>query len=171
MQIVQGIVTAGVAIFVALIGYFQWRTAQEKAVLDLFERRHAIYETVRNAVGTMAGNSKAFDQSREAEFIRVMERAYFFFGDDVDSYIRLLWSDINEVRTADTELQGPTDDETRRVLLERRRALLTRIGQFHSDGMPLFAGYMRFSQTMPTSMLLRSRKALMRICELLGASR
>jgi hypothetical protein len=35
------------AVFVASVGFFQWRTAQQKASLDLFERRHAIYEIVR----------------------------------------------------------------------------------------------------------------------------
>ena len=37
MQIMQWIVAAGTAIFVALVGFFQWRTAQQKAALDLFD--------------------------------------------------------------------------------------------------------------------------------------
>jgi hypothetical protein len=153
----QWIIAAGTAIFVALVGFFQWRTAQQKAVLDLFERRHAIYEIVRKAVGTIASNSTAFDQGREAEFMQAMERAYFFFGDDVDSYVKRLWSDITDVRTADMELQGPSDNDTRRTILEKRRAAMTRVAQFHSDGMPLFAKYMRFSQTVPLSMRLFAR--------------
>jgi len=40
MEIVQWVVAAGTTIFVATVGYFQWRTAQQKAVLDLFDRRH-----------------------------------------------------------------------------------------------------------------------------------
>ena len=34
METVQWIVAAGTAIFVALVGFFQWRTAQQKAALD-----------------------------------------------------------------------------------------------------------------------------------------
>jgi hypothetical protein len=43
MQVVQWTVAAGTAIFVALVGFFQWRTAQDKAALDLFERRHEVF--------------------------------------------------------------------------------------------------------------------------------
>ena len=43
MYVVQGIVAAGTAVFVALIGYFQWRTAHQRAALDLFDRRYEIF--------------------------------------------------------------------------------------------------------------------------------
>jgi hypothetical protein len=145
---VQWIIAAVTAIFVATVAFLQWRTAQQKAVLDLFERRHAIYEIVRRAVGTIASNSVAFDQNREVEFVQAMERAYFFFGDDVKNYVERLWSDITDVRTADMEQQGPLDNNTRHAIIEKRRAAMTRIGHFHSEGMPLFARYMRFTQTM-----------------------
>lgn len=157
MQAAQWAIAAVTAIFVAVIAFLQWRTAQQKAVLDLFERRHAIYEIVRNAVGTIASNSTAFDPSCDVAFLEAMERAYFFFGDDVDSYIKQLWSDITDIRTADVELQGPSDNDTRRAILERRRAAMTRVGQFPSTGMPLFARYMRFSQTIPMSWRLLDR--------------
>jgi hypothetical protein len=69
---VQWIVAAITAIFVAAVAFLQWRTAQQKAVLDLFDRRYAIYEIVRKAVGTITTNSSAFDQSREIEFMQAM---------------------------------------------------------------------------------------------------
>jgi hypothetical protein len=150
MQAIQWTIAAGTAIFVALVGYFQWRTAQQKAVLDLFDRRHAIYEIVRKAVGTMVSSSTTFDQSREIEFVDAMERTLFFFGDDVENYIRELWSDITAVTTADAERQGPADNETRRKIIEKRLAALDRIKQFPTVGQPLFARYMRFSQTVPS---------------------
>jgi hypothetical protein len=149
MQTAQWIIAAVTAFFVAAVAFMQWRTTQQKAVLDLFERRHAIYEIVRKAVGTMASNSAGFDQKREVEYMQAMEDAYFFFGDDVANYVRRLWSDIMDVWAADKELEGTPDTDTRRALLEKRRVALIRIAQFHSDGIPLFARYMRFSQTVP----------------------
>jgi hypothetical protein len=148
MQIIQWIVAAGTAIFVALVGFFQWRTAQQKAALDLFDRRHAIYQTIRNAIGQMRSSSTGFDQAREIEFMDTMERAYFFFGNDVEDYLEQLWSDILDVRTADAELPAANDPETCRKVLEKRRAALERIGQFERAGQPLFARHMRFSQTV-----------------------
>lgn len=148
MQIIQWIVAAGTAIFVALVGFFQWRTTQQKAALDLFERRHAIYQIIRNAVGQMRSSSTNFDQAREVEFLEAMERAYFFFGHDVEDYLKQLWSDILDVRTADAELPASNDPDTRRKVLESRRTALERIGRFEREGQPLFARYMRFSQTV-----------------------
>ncbi|MGY3125059.1 hypothetical protein ACVWXQ_008996 [Bradyrhizobium sp. S3.14.4] len=78
MEVVQWIVAAATAVFVALVGFFQWRTAQDKAALDLFERRHEIFLIVRKAVGQMVSSSPGFDQAREMEFLEMMERAYFF---------------------------------------------------------------------------------------------
>jgi hypothetical protein len=150
MEIVQWVVAAGTTIFVATVGYFQWRTAQQKAVLDLFDRRHEIFEVVRKAVGQMTSSSHGFDQQREVEFMQTMERAYFFFGDDVQDYLKQLWADIVTVRAADKELEA-TQGHDRRQMVERRRLSLTRIGQFYKTGQPLFGRYMRFSQTVPSA--------------------
>ena len=106
MQVVQWIFAAGTAVFVALVGFFQWRTAQDKAALDLFERRHEIFLIVRKAIGQMVSSSPGFGQAREIEFAEMMERAYFFFGDDVQNYLKKLWDDILTVRTADSEMKG-----------------------------------------------------------------
>jgi hypothetical protein len=152
MPELQWAIAAITAIFVAVVAFLQWRTAQQKSVLDPFERRNAIHEIVRNAVGTMATNSPAFDSEREREFLQAMERAYFFFGDDVVSYVKQLWADITEVQTADAELKGEQDRATRGDIVAKRRAAMNRITQSHSTGQPLFAKYMRFSQAVPMSL-------------------
>jgi hypothetical protein len=171
MQIVQWIIAAGTTIFVAAVAYFQWRTAQQKAVLDLFERRHAIYEIVRKAVGTMISSSLAFDQKQETEFLEAKERAYFFFGDDVGDYLTKLWDDILDVRTADAESRDEQNSAARGEMAAKRRAALTRITQFYSTGQPLFAKYMRFSQTIPMNLRRLfdyAKRACKRIVQLLG---
>lgn len=149
MQTFQWIIAAITTTFVAAVAFLQWRTAQQKAVLDLFDRRHVIYEVVRNAVGTMSSNSTAFDQAREVEFMQAMERAFFFFGDDVVAYLDQLWSSILDVRDADKELPNITDPDEKTAILAKRRAGLNKVNQFPSIGKPLFAKYMRFSQTLP----------------------
>jgi hypothetical protein len=67
----------------------------------------------------------------------------FFFGADVEKYLKQLWSDIVDVGAADTELPAVNDLEARRKLLERRRVALERIGRFEREGQPLFARYKR----------------------------
>jgi len=152
MYAFQWAIAAITAVFVAVVAFLQWRTAQQKAVLDLFERREAIYEIVRKAIGTMATNAPAFDPKREVEFLQAMERAYFFFGDDVVNYLKQLWADITEVQTADAELKDEQDRATRGDMVAKRRAAMNRITQFHSTGQPLFAKYMRFSQAVPMNL-------------------
>lgn len=151
MQLVQWMFAAITATFVAAVAFLQWRTAQQKAVLDLFERRHAIYEVVHNAILTMASNSPAFDQKRDAEFLQTMERAYFFFGDDVVAYLERLWSAIIDIRDADKELNDSRDADAKSAALTRRREGMNCVRDFHSIGKPLFARYMRFAQTAPTN--------------------
>lgn len=149
MATLQWIVAAITAVFVATVAFLQWRTAQQKAVLDLFDRRHAIYEVVRNAVSTMTSNSNAFDQGREIEFMQAMEQAYFFFGDDICKYLVQLWSAICDVRDADKEMKELTDTAARGVAIVKRRASMDRVSNFHGEGKPLFARYMRFAQKLP----------------------
>jgi hypothetical protein len=143
------IIAAITAIFVATVAFLQWRTAQQKAVLDLFDRRRAIYDVVRNAVARMTGSSAGFDQEREIKFGETVEEAYFFFGDDIVSYLEQMLSDIRTVREADAEEKATTDPDDKSKILKRRRTASDRIEQFHTTGRALFAKYMRFAETVP----------------------
>jgi hypothetical protein len=154
MQAVQWTIAAVTAIFVAAVAYLQWRTAQQKATLDLFEERHKLYEIVRSAVGTMTTNSLAFDQAREVEFLQMLERAYFFFGDDVVAYLEKLWKLICGVRAADAALAGLITPAQRGAVSAKRTDDLRAIMRFHTDGKPLFARYMRFAERIPRSFRL-----------------
>ncbi len=147
MQSAQWIIAAVTAIFVALVAFLQWRTAHQKAALDLFERRHSIYETVRKGVGMMIRDSNGFDQACEAEFVQAMGRAYFFFGDDVVGYLEQLWKAITDVREADTELKDGSAHAALGATAEKRRKAMDRITAFYTEGRPLFSKYMRFQQT------------------------
>src|SRR5262245_51886400 len=80
-----------------------------------------------------------------------MERAYFFFGEDVHEYIDMLWNNIIDVRVVDAELPGLVTDEERRENRKTRRTAIKRIGKFYREGQPLFVSYMRFPQKVPGS--------------------
>lgn len=151
MATIQWIVAAGTAAFVAIVGFFQWRTAQNKAVLDLFERRHEVYVAVRQAVGDILTNPSGFDMQKEIEFVNAMERAYFFFGDDVHSYLKKLWDDMLFVLEADKTIPNMPFLPDREKKYGARREAMERVKKFYTEGQPLFARYMRFSQTVPGS--------------------
>jgi hypothetical protein len=148
MLAAQWIIAAVTAIFVALVAFLQWRTAQQKAVLDLFERRHSIYETVRKAAEMIIRDSNGFDEARQAEFVQAVRGAYFFFGDDVVDYLERLWVAITEVREADTEMKIGSAPAALGATTEKRRKAMNCVTAFHTEGKPLFSKYMRFPQTM-----------------------
>ena len=83
------------------------------------------------------------------EFAEMMERAYFFFGDDIQDYLKKPWDDILNVQTADSEMKGSglSQADLQRVIAHRREAL-DRIAQFYKTGQPLFARYVRFVRTI-----------------------
>src|SRR5215510_22250 len=89
MEIVQWFVAA-TALLVAFVALLQWRTAQQKAVLDLFDGRHEIFLSVRSAVDLILRDTQHFDRQGEQDFAAAEVRAYFFFGGDVQEYLEHL---------------------------------------------------------------------------------
>jgi hypothetical protein len=152
MHAFEWVIATAIAIFGAMVGFFQYRTAQQKAAFDLFGERQAIYKIVCRTVRTMSSNSLMFDQRHEAQFLEAMERAYLFFGDDVQAYLEQMWNNITNVLAADGELKDEKDQQTRHTLLKTRRAALNHIAEFDLTGKPLFAKHMRFAQTVPTNL-------------------
>src|SRR5712671_2391031 len=122
----QWIVAAITAIFVAVVAFLQWRTAQQKAVLDLFDRRFKIYETVKTCVDEANRNAGYFNGEREKEFLKVRDDAYFWFGNDIQDYL----------------------EDLRKELVKRDQSSNV-ANKFYKIGQPKFAKYMRFSQTVP----------------------
>ena len=140
METIQWL-TVIIAAFVALIGFLQYLTARQKAVLDLFDKRFKIYETVKTCVDQVSINPNRFDNERQKEFLKAVNEAYFFFDDDVNSYLERLRQDLLTVYDT-TRFEATTAD---------REEAISRISKFAEDGQPLFAKYMRFSQTVPAT--------------------
>src|SRR6266404_7220601 len=123
------VLTLLIAAIVAWIGYLQWRTAQQKAVLDLFDKRFKIYETVKNCVDQVSRNPQYFSE-REKELLKAVNEAYFLFGDDLHSYLETLRQDIVYVRDFDT--QGPGAGAAG----DKRMQAMIRINEFYQTGQP-----------------------------------
>jgi hypothetical protein len=148
MTLVQWMVAAGTSAFVALIGFFQYRAAKQKFALDLFDRRHETFSVIRQAVAKITSQG-SIDLLTETTLGDAIEKAYFFFGDDVVRYLRVLQDDIIIVNMNAAELKDITDVAERKSILEKTRAAKTRIFAFYKDGQPLFGRYMRFKERIP----------------------
>jgi hypothetical protein len=82
-----------VSLVVACIAVFNWRTAHQKIVLDVFEKRFAVYEEIMRIMSAQTRQSQ-LDDKDFYEFIHVKDRAKFLFGSDVTTYLKTLQSDL-----------------------------------------------------------------------------
>jgi hypothetical protein len=87
------------------------------------------------------------------DFLHEINRAYFFFGDDIHDYLQQLCKAILDVTDADKELQVLTDPAEKDRCWVKRDAAFQRVADFYETGPPLFARYMRFSETVPQGSL------------------
>jgi hypothetical protein len=139
-----------VAAIVAVIAFLQyrtarqqWRTANNHAVLDQFERRYAIYTAFREVIGSIVGSSHAahdgFIKAAEAA-----ERAKFLFDDDVVSYVDQLVRDVSDLSNIVRERNDETHGDDLKKNVQEERRLRDRIEKFRTEGTELFARYIRF---------------------------
>lgn len=81
---IVAIVAAGIA---ASIAYRQWRTAQNKLKLDLFEQRYAVFKAASDLL-LMMRRVKTVDGYKLAELMSNMQGAEFLFSQDVATYLQ-----------------------------------------------------------------------------------
>ena len=140
--------SALIASFAALIGYFPWRTAHQRVVLDLFDRRLAIIREIEEAAKIVLN-----DPGRQKvdpafwSFVRAESNARFLFGEDILKALAELRQDLaNVMAFSDIPVDSP--DYQRKV--DIKYASLQRIVDFISHSSRLFAPYVRLDQKMPS---------------------
>jgi hypothetical protein len=105
-QYLAALLTPTVAVSAVVIGYRQWRTAQNKLKLDLFEKRLKIYEAVRNLIGSILRTGKTSPAS-ESEFLQASQGAKWLFGPEVEKYVYgTLWPKVCDLWCLQEELNG-----------------------------------------------------------------
>ena len=141
----------GVAAFVACIGLVQLlsareqaRTANNRAVFDLFEKRYAVYEEIRSVVGKLLTHGSVNTQMWMDASVAA-EKAKFLFGEDINSYLTELMKDLTYLDCLGTEEKSLQGDDLRKNL-DAQRQLKNRITLFYKEGAQRFAPYIRFDQ-------------------------
>ena len=136
--------TIGTAILIvgAVISYFQWRTAQQKVALDIFDRRYKIYEDLRSVVTQFL---QTLDLSIEMQrlYVDAQNRARFYFGAEVDDYLEKLRIEMLRGHMFDrypSQIVGNVNAQVAR---------LDRIMAFYTEIDRMFIPYMRNDQRMP----------------------
>lgn len=160
------LLTLCVTAFVALIGLFQfltarqqWRTANNRAVLDLFERRYQVYNDVREAVRFVVARGTNNDENT-SKVAQAAEQAKFIFGDDVVSYLDQIYTDMSWLTSLASEFEALDDPAKRKANITKQREYKDRIQAFRVKAPALFGPYMRFDQRISAPWLLRLKQQL-----------
>lgn len=136
-----------IAAFGALIAYFQWRTAHQRIVLDLFERRTGVFEEIENAV-KQALNSANREEADAAfwRFVSAESKARFLFGVEVIEELKTRRVDLSAIRSF-IDVQSHREKQR---MLEREGQARRDLVEFIESSSTLFASYVRLDQKMPS---------------------
>lgn len=86
LQISQGLLTPVIAIVATYIAYQQWKTNQQKLILERYDRRLRIYEEVRRILSIVLRDAKASTDDL-LKFRTSVSEADFLFGPEIPAYI------------------------------------------------------------------------------------
>lgn len=85
-EISTALLTPVIAIVATYIAWQQWKTNQQKLILDRYDRRLKVYEEVRQILSVILRDGKAsFDDLMK--FRRAVSEADFLFGSEIPAYI------------------------------------------------------------------------------------
>jgi hypothetical protein len=122
-----------IAIIVAYIAFRQWRTAQNRLKLDLFDRRFAVYEAAQKLALEVSETSNVSREGLSA-FIRGTEKSVFLFYDKaLIGYLTAMRERAVNLHTVTRKLAGdmlPTGSEPSKLPQERADLSTWFAGQF-----------------------------------------
>lgn len=150
-------ITAGatilVGVAVAVVAYRQYRVANEKLVLDLFDKRFAVYEEARGAVRTFwNANSNDNKFGHQMERIAVLHdvgrRARFLFGDEVAERIKKTRDILIDASANESTPRDDLTVEERTQLLETFKRGRKEPDLFLKDMASMVEKYMRITRSL-----------------------
>ena len=102
-----------VAVLGSFIAYRQWRLAQNKLKLDLFDRRLKIYEAAKNLLGSIVTSGKANDDEVFKYMVATRE-AKWLLDSKIAKYLdEKIYKKAIELRTLAAELEGVSVGDVR----------------------------------------------------------
>jgi hypothetical protein len=136
--------TAFIALIVACIAFLQWITARQKVVLDLFDKRFAVYEELRGVIGRYSGHGPNLEDI--GKFTQAASRAQFLFGSEITEFLQHRRLDLTREFVARERDPQPITEAQRKAAEDEYVARLNRLTDFFRDFDVLVAPYMKHTQ-------------------------
>ena len=134
-----------VAVFAVYIGARQWRTAQDKLKLELFDKRLSVYSAATGLLGTVAANGEVSNgdlhdflvATREAKWLLDTRLAKYLQQEVYDRAVDLLYlaGDLNAMRVQ--------PDAQRTENIRRRTELKKMLSAQHEVLDDMFSPFLR----------------------------
>jgi hypothetical protein len=152
---ITGTLTILLAAFAAMIAYFQWRTAHQRIVLDLFDRRVQVLEDIEEIIRNINRTTDVSNDDMRL-FWKARAKAGFLFGPDINDYLMVrLLDDLAWRNTFDDSTINTSQE--RQELLHKKYEILKRISRFSKEVVPLFEPYMKLDHAFPMAAECRDR--------------
>jgi hypothetical protein len=146
VQYLTAFSTPLIALMVAMIALAQWRTAHQRMVLDLFERRMKLIDEVSRIAATVliegTLNYKDIDG-----FLRATRGDKFLFGPKVTTYLQQTYKDLIDLQLCETQLPNAQGKE-RDTFNKNYLVLRGKLTEFHSKFHELVAPYVAMRQKL-----------------------
>jgi hypothetical protein len=146
IQLLQALAVPAIALLAAVIGCFQWRTAHQKVVLDLFDRRMVTYTALREVVAMVRASSSAATPDNSLKFLEALDRAQFLFGREIVEHLEKIYHAINDIHDALAERKDLAAGSEQKENLARERKNRETVGSFYTTFQPLVLPYLRMDQ-------------------------
>jgi hypothetical protein len=138
------IATLFLSVAVVVIAWQQWRVAENKLRLDLFERRYKVYEATRTFLSLIAREA-TFTDAQFMDFGVVTLDAEFFFKPDVAEYLSQIKMRALDMRVNQRLYEDlPQGDERSRHVEAEHDQLIWLKDQF-AELPKIFAPYLGFA--------------------------
>ncbi|MCJ2113280.1 hypothetical protein MKK64_19060 [Methylobacterium sp. E-025] len=138
----QALTVPLLGLLAAWIAYQQWRTADRKVQLDLFDRRFAIYEAAREALAPVMREAGAETRDYFA-FSSAIDKAPFLFGKEVLNQFEVTRQDINRLVMFTGMMRDGPPYEPKAI--DGRHDYMIKIGEFYTIMPPLIEPYMQLT--------------------------
>ena len=114
------LLTPVVAVLGSFIAYRQWRLAQNKLKLDLFDRRFKVYESTRDFVGSIMTSGKSKDEEI-FKFMSATREAKWLLDASIAEYLdKQIYHKALDLQTLDAELQGLDRGDERTKIVHKQ---------------------------------------------------
>jgi len=148
IQVFQGLLTPVIGAAVGGIAFMQWRTAHQKVVLDLFEKRLFVYNLLEEAAIEFelspGRNDLPIRNAAEA-----LSKGKFLFGADAFARIHQFFNAVKRFEPMPLEVALYDSEAERKNNIEKEHsAIMAEVKEFRRDMPNIFERYLRLDQKL-----------------------